>query len=83
VWVIRVEKVGDRYSVSASPPHSTTAWSSSEPLAATVVLERLATLGCHSTDITDAMYEADPDWAIPHDAEVLRRRRQHPDDRGT
>lgn len=72
--MLRVEKVGDRFTVEASPPHSREGWRSAEPLSATDVLEKLSDLGCHSTDITDALYAADPYWTVAHDAEVLRRR---------
>jgi hypothetical protein len=60
-------------------------WTTPAPLAPTQVLEELARRGCHSTDATDALDEADrrwlaqgqeraPSWAEVHDAEVLRRR---------
>lgn len=67
-------KHGDRYQVAVSQPHAPP-WRSTEPLTATEVLEKLASLGCHSTDITDALYAADPGWATKHDEEVLRRRK--------
>ena len=72
--MIRVEKVAEGYSASVSPPHSSRQWSSAQPMSATEVLKRLADLGCHSTDITDALYDADPEWAVQHDQEVLRQR---------
>ncbi len=43
-------------------------------MTATAILEKLSYLGCHSTAITDAIYEADPGWAVKHDEEVRRRR---------
>jgi RHS repeat-associated protein len=43
-------------------------------LTATEVLEKLTALGCHSTDITDALFAADPEWASKHDEEIARRR---------
>jgi hypothetical protein len=49
-------------------------WRSSEAMTATAVLEKLSGLGCHSTDITDALHEADPGWTVKHDEEVRRRR---------
>jgi hypothetical protein len=69
---IDIRAVGDRYEVAVSPPHAST-WQSPMPLTATQVLEQLSALGCHSTDITDALYAADPSWVVQHDAEVLRR----------
>ena len=32
-------------------------------MTATQILKKLSELGCHSTDITDALYEADTQWA--------------------
>jgi hypothetical protein len=60
--------------VEVSPPEGPR-WHSVEPLTATEVMTQLSELGCHSTDITDALSAADPGWAVRHDAEVLRRRR--------
>jgi hypothetical protein len=43
-------------------------------MTATAILEKLGALGCHSTDITDALFAADPGWTAKHDEEVRRRR---------
>lgn len=72
---LSIFKRGDRYQLAVSPRHGA-AWRSIEPLTATEVLEKLAALGCHSTDITDALYAADPQWTIKYDEEVRRRRSQ-------
>lgn len=32
------------------------------PLSADALIDTLRDKGCHTTDITDALYEADPDW---------------------
>lgn len=64
---------GDKYQVAVSPPEGPN-WRSAQPMTATEVLERLTKLGCHSTDITGALYATDPDWTMKHDEEVLRRR---------
>lgn len=61
------------YRVSVSPPHAE-AWHSTRLLTPTEVLEELSKRGCHSTDITDALYAANPGWTVAHDAEVCRRR---------
>ena len=45
--------------MSVSPPDGPH-WRSSEAMTPTAILEKLSGLGCHSTDITDALYEADP-----------------------
>jgi hypothetical protein len=71
---IHITVDGDRYLVSVSPPEGPY-WRSREALTATGVLATLSQLGCHSTDITDALYEADPTWAAKHDREVSPRRR--------
>ncbi len=63
---------GGRYRVKLSPPHGAP-WVSSL-LTATEVLEQLSARGCHSTDITDALFTANPDWPQAHDAVVRRRR---------
>ena len=62
------------YRVSVSPPHGSEPWQSPGLLTATEVLEELSARGCHSTDATDALYTANPDWTESHDAEVRRRR---------
>jgi hypothetical protein len=43
-------------------------------MTATEILKKLSELGCHSTDITDALYAADPGWGKKHDDEVMRQR---------
>ena len=70
---INVFRHGDRYQVALSPPEGAF-WRSTEALSATDVLAKLSSLGCHSTDITDALTAADPTWKLRHDNEVLRRR---------
>ena len=72
---ISVYRYGEKYQVAVSPPQGPN-WRSSDPLTATEVLEKLGALGCHSTDITDALYAVDPHWTERHDAEVRRRRMQ-------
>jgi len=72
--VLRIVREADGFTVEVGPPHSHSAWSSPVPLTATQVLEELSRRGCHSTDITDALYEADPNWGKEHDAEVHRGR---------
>lgn len=71
---ISVFVYGEKYQVAVSPPNGP-AWRSTEPMTATEILKKLSELGCHSTDITDALYSADPLWGKKHDAEVMRRRK--------
>jgi hypothetical protein len=74
---ISVFVYGDKYQVAVSPPHGPE-WRSYEAMTATEILKKLGELGCHSTDITDALYAADPQWGRKHDAEVMRQReRRH------
>lgn len=61
-----------RYRVNLSPPQGAP-WVSLL-LTATEVLEQLSARGCHSTDVTDALFAANPAWPETHDAEVRRRR---------
>jgi hypothetical protein len=70
---IRITKTDAGYQVAVTPPEAP-AWKSGHPLAATEVLEQLSTIGCHATDIADALYLADPGWTTAHDEEVQRRR---------
>jgi len=51
------------YRASASPPHSKNGvWQSSGELTASEVVHILQELGCHQTDIGDALFKANPDW---------------------
>jgi hypothetical protein len=61
------------YRIAVSPPHGAH-WSSTRLMTATEVLERLSAQGCHSTDITDALSAANPDWGRVHNEDVRRRR---------
>lgn len=46
-----------------TPPHGNWQWwESREAKDATELIEELRDLGCHTTDIGDAMFEADPFW---------------------
>ena len=59
-----------RYQVVVSPPEGEH-WRSNDPVSAWEVMQRLSRLGCHSTDIADALYAADPLWAEQYDRDVL------------
>jgi hypothetical protein len=72
---IRLRPEGENFWVEVTLPHAE-AWHSQAPLTATEVLEVLGRMGCHSTDITDALDAADSGWRDRHDAEVERRRAQ-------
>ena len=70
---ITVWKADDKYQVAVSPPDGPP-WRSSTPMTAREIVQKLASLGCHSTDISDAFYAADPFWTTAYDADVLRHR---------
>jgi hypothetical protein len=60
---ITITRSGDLYSATVSPPHGNgKLWSSPQPTTALKLIDGLRELGCHTTDITDALYEADPSW---------------------
>lgn len=60
---ITIERSGDLYSATVTPPHGGgRLWSSPEPMTASKLIDVLRVLGCHTTDITDALHEADPFW---------------------
>ena len=60
---IMIHRTGDLYSATVSPPHGNRSlWSSPQPMTASKLIDSLRELGCHTTDITDALYEADPSW---------------------
>lgn len=70
--------IGMRWEVTQSTADTSgellEAWRSEAPLTPTEVLEVLG-MGCHSTDITDALDAADS-GGESHDADVERRRAQ-------
>jgi hypothetical protein len=62
--MIRVVKErADSYRAVVTPPHGGGRQSSDYgPLPAEALIDALRNAGCHTTDITDALHEADPDW---------------------
>jgi hypothetical protein len=63
-----------------SPPEGSY-WRSSSPVTAREIFEKLPGLGCHTVDISDALYAADPLWAAVYDKEVLTCREADADSR--
>lgn len=60
---IRIKRGGGGYSAEVTPPHGRdSTWASSSPMKLDVLIERLRSLGCHQTDIADALNLADPNW---------------------
>jgi hypothetical protein len=72
---IRLTPDGENFWVEVTPPDAE-AWRSEAPLTAPEVLEVLGGMGCHSTDITDALDTANSGWRARHGADVERRRAQ-------
>jgi hypothetical protein len=62
---INVKRVGNLFAATVTPPHGRGSfWSTSEPLEAWVLIRKLRDeVGCHTTDITDALYDEDPFWS--------------------
>jgi hypothetical protein len=62
---INVKRVGNLFAATVTPPHGNGSfWSTSEPLEAWVLIQKLRDeVGCHTTDITDALYDEDPFWS--------------------
>lgn len=71
---IRVTRTGDKFDVEVTRPHGE--WQSPAPLTAHEVMTQLSSIGCHQTDVMDALTESGTDWVPGYDAEVLRRRQQ-------
>ena len=60
---IVVTKTADGYVARVTSPHGGgTNWSTIEPMELAELIKNLRALGCHQTDIGDALYQADPDW---------------------
>jgi hypothetical protein len=61
--MIELRKIGeDLYEVTASPPHVDEAWSSTEPIGAHELIDRLLGRGAHVVDVMDELHAQDPDW---------------------
>jgi hypothetical protein len=61
---LTIHRYGDKYRAYVTPPHGDGihSWSNAEPLDAQELIRRLREQGCHSRDIDDALFEADPMW---------------------
>ncbi len=69
--MIQIWRSDDRYQVAVSPPEGPY-WRSTDPMTATEVLAKLSQLGCHSTDISDAVSAADPGWTLERQVSLER-----------
>jgi hypothetical protein len=63
---LRVQKISDDlYTAKVTlpgVPAVKNAWSTTEPLTGNQLCNALLKLGCHQTDIGDALYEQDRNW---------------------
>jgi len=50
------------YTAQVTPPHGDHLWATARPMSVNELVDALRTLGCHTTDIGDAFYEANPNW---------------------
>ena len=57
---IIIERVGNLYIAKLTPPRRDgPLWQSTEPMERRELIQKLFSLGCHQTDIGDALNEAD------------------------
>lgn len=62
---IEIRRVNDGYEARVTPPHGNgSAWETKGSLPIRELIAALEQLGCHQTDIGDALYDADPEWQI-------------------
>lgn len=60
---LRIVRSGEgRYEAEVSPPEAKMNWKTPEPLPLRVLIDELKRCGCHQTDVTDVLYELEPDW---------------------
>jgi hypothetical protein len=55
---------GALYKATLTRPHRGGGWTTPQPMTRDSLIQALRDRGCHPTDISDAFYEADPDWLI-------------------
>ena len=60
--MIKIEKVAGGYLARATPPHGQEFWRNASPLSSAELIDALRTRGIHTAYITNALYEADPEW---------------------
>ena len=60
---IVIARDGEMYSAEVTPPAGGDRhWHSLDPMDLDALIQSLLALGCHQTDIGDALFEADPEW---------------------
>ena len=60
---IKISRLSEsHYEVEVSPPEAREPWRTPVPLPLRELINELKRHGCHQTDITDLLYELEPDW---------------------
>jgi hypothetical protein len=60
---ISIEKVEGGYLARVTPPHGGgRMWASERPQSKAELITELQAMGCHQTDIGDALFQADRSW---------------------
>ena len=58
---IEIKEINGNYTATVTPPHGNNShWKSEKPMPCDDLIEKLIQLGCHQTDIGDALYEVNP-----------------------
>ncbi len=61
MMAIKIKKHESGFTAEVTPPHCNQShWKSETPLPIDELIEKLLQLGCHQTDIGDAICEVDP-----------------------
>jgi hypothetical protein len=67
MWLVAIviNRVGDLYEATVTPPDGDgLVWSTPRAMTTNDLVAALRERGCHTTDIGDAFYEADPEWLL-------------------
>ena len=59
---IFISRDGSLYRAEVTPPDSDQTWVTATPLSRDALIVQLRLLGCHTTDMSDAFYAANPAW---------------------
>mgnify|MGYP000153171164 CR=1 FL=1 len=60
---IKISRASEtHYEAEVSPPESREPWKTPAPLPLRELINELKHQGCHQTDISDVLYELEPNW---------------------
>lgn len=60
---LRIDKTSDgTFEAEISPPEARVPWKTPAPMPLRMLIDELKRRGCHQTDVTDVLYELDPEW---------------------